>query len=96
MSPCVSNNVILRLYDYDAGKKDENVGCQYFKLDDIREGVFKNPFWINLYGAHIDAEPDQREYLCSHPDLGTQWAGRIFLGMEIYDCEEPVLKLEHI
>ena len=53
MSPSVSDSVMLKLYDYDRGRTDEIVGSQQFKIDDIKNGVYKNPFWINLYGAHI-------------------------------------------
>ena len=41
MSPCVSDNVIMRLFDYDMGRKDEIVGTIYFNIKDIINGIYK-------------------------------------------------------
>lgn len=39
MIPSASDNLIMRLYDYDFGSKDEIVGCQMFKISDIQRGA---------------------------------------------------------
>jgi hypothetical protein len=61
----------MRLFDYDFGEKDSIVSTSLFATKDIKNGVYSKPGWINLYGANIKADSDQRVLLCSHPDLGT-------------------------
>lgn len=48
----------MRVFDYDMGQKDEIIGTNLFKISDIIRGEYVQPFWVNLYGAHIDAEFD--------------------------------------
>ena len=55
MSPCQSEYLIMRLFDYDMGGKDEIAGSQLFKIDEILSGKLSEPRWYNIYGAHIDA-----------------------------------------
>ncbi|CAD8085861.1 unnamed protein product [Paramecium sonneborni] len=89
MTPCQSEYIIMRLFDYDMGGKDEIAGSQLFRIPDILSGQLSQPKWFHIYGAHIDADSEQRVYLCSHPDLGTCYAGRILLSMELIDSEQP-------
>lgn len=41
MTPCQSEYVIMRLFDYDMGGKDEIAGSQLFKISDILSGQVK-------------------------------------------------------
>lgn len=38
MSPCQSEHLIMRLFDYDMGGKDEIAGSQLFNINDILAG----------------------------------------------------------
>ncbi|KAM3144321.1 hypothetical protein pb186bvf_003485 [Paramecium bursaria] len=95
-NPCSSENLIIRVFDYDMGQKDEIIATNLFKISDILRGQYVHPTWVNLYGAQNDAEQDQRIYLCSHPDLGTCYSGRLQLAIEVVENPRPQLKKEKI
>lgn len=54
--PTVSENVRLKLWDYDRGSEDELVGSCNFSIKAIMNGDLSEPFWCNIYGSQFDCE----------------------------------------
>jgi hypothetical protein len=56
----VSSNLIIKLFDYETLGKDEIVGSTAFTKIDILDGLYKNYFWVNIYGSQTKSGKSSR------------------------------------
>mmetsp|Transcript_267 Transcript_267/g.241 ORF Transcript_267/g.241 Transcript_267/m.241 type:complete len:115 (+) Transcript_267:866-1210(+) len=71
--PTISDIITIQLMDEDSVGKNEAMGCQSFKIDDIIAGKHKSPQWINIYGAPKDPRDAYKDSMNEIPETATWW-----------------------
>jgi hypothetical protein len=75
--------------------KDECAGSLVFDFKNLIERESGTFFWVNLYGAPggeelIAAGGDLADQMNQNPNIATLWKGRILVGVEHEDTENPI------
>lgn len=76
----------MQLFDWENIIEDELVGSTQFLFKDIQNGVYKQPFWVNIYGisiklpsgSQVGLSKEDRKEICSNPELGSRFSGKRF------------------
>ncbi len=75
--PTSQQYLIIRLVDFDSGVDDEISGTVKIKIDDIIKGLTQEAFWVNYYGCPNGVDKDIRNQLCSSPESGIFFSGKL-------------------
>lgn len=90
--PTINDRIILRLYDWDSGPMaDELMGTVAFSIKDILDNKYKQPFWVNIYGAHSDTDVKYEKMQNETPELATEWKGRLELAITMRQEDKPIV-----
>lgn len=97
--PTVSGKLRVRVWDYDAGMRDDLVGTIVFDfeelLNEMKPGAtirFGNYFWANIYGAPVKGTSGSfRDKMNADPRLASFWRGRVLLLIKVIETEKPQL-----
>ena len=96
LQPCVTNYLTLTVWDHDYMSKDDLVGSVVFHLEKIKQGVYSEYFWANLYGAPPLLDNDAAMVMNYEPKTASTWRGRILLRMWCDNPKETYKKCENI
>lgn len=102
-TPFAGSNLIIKLFDWDASG-DEIVGSLFFPYKEIFERPSGEIFWVNIYGpqggdegrllsaAYAGLKGRGQEYydMCHNPTIANQWKGRVLIGIEYSECDQPL------
>lgn len=94
--PNISSHLNILLLDYDNVGANEEMGTQQFDLKDVIDGKFKEPFWVNFYGAPKDPKEKYRDQMNRNSELATWFNGRLLLSIEIEPREKPQYTITQI
>jgi hypothetical protein len=102
--PTVSGKLRVRLWDYDAGMRDDLVGTIVIDfeelLNEMKPGAVKRYgeyFWANIYGAPVKGTSGSfRDKMNADPRLASYWRGRVLLNIKVIDTEKPRLMVQAV
>jgi len=90
--PTINNRVIVKLFDWEQAQTNELMGSNIFKIEDIKAKKYKDPFWVNIYGARAEAKVAYYKSMMNNiPETATMWKGRVQLSMYLEECANPIL-----
>ena len=97
--PTVSGKLRVRIWDYDAGMRDDLAGTVVFDfeelLNEMKPGVPKrygDYFWANIYGAPVKGSSGSfKQKMNADPRLASYWRGRILLSIKVIETDKPLL-----
>ncbi len=87
MIPVVAGRILLKVYDYDAGKPDELIGsiiCNFRHINGKHNGQV---LWENIYGAPKGNSGKNTDLMNKNPELASSWKGRVLLGYECFKAD---------
>jgi hypothetical protein len=96
IEPCVSQKLVLRLFDKDLANS-ELVGSFYFEWDDIIADKYSDYFWSNIYGAPPRISNSFSNIMNNNSNLASHWRGRVLLKIITdHSVKKAKLKRENI
>ena len=95
--PIMAGQMIVKIMDEDK-VNDECAGSLVFNFKDLLSKPQKSFFWKNLYGAPggeglMATGGATADAMNANPALGTIWKGRILVGVEFEESENPCAKV---
>lgn len=89
MQPSVSSKIIINVMDSDNFSASELAATLDFEVEDVINGRYSELFWAYLYGGPVNCSNDQALIMNAHPDIASNFRGRILLSLEV-GSEETV------
>lgn len=93
--PVLEPTINLKLMDYDVAGENETAGTVQLKTKDLLEkehnhGLFS---WKNFYGSPLNqSASEHKTCMNAHPDLASNWKGRVLIQTVIEQTDKPIHK----
>lgn len=87
--PTIVNSLKMGFKDYDLIGKNEYFGSFDFRLEDIKNGFYKDPKWAYFYGAYEDTvDKDIRKAMNQYSDMASRFKGALLLSIFMEERDE--------
>ena len=90
--PAVSQKICFVVKDEDVGA-DDIVGSFELKVDDIYEGHYNSPQYIDIYGSPINKKGGIYDQMNYNAEIGSRWNGRILMMCSVTDVDSPIARV---
>lgn len=93
--PVLEPTINLKLMDYDVAGENETAGTVQLKTKDLLEKVHNHGLfsWKNFYGSPLNqSASEHKTCMNAHPDLASNWKGRILVQTVVEQTDKPIHK----
>ena len=93
--PAVSQKICLVVKDEDVDA-DDIVGSYEFTVNDIFNGVYNSPKFIDIYGSPLNKHGGIYDQMNYNAEIGSRWKGRLLIKCEVTDVDSPIARVRDI